>query len=103
MAAALALVSSRTTTDTPTRILIQTHKGARQVDMIEADTEVPLISMALAGDYRLVGMIDTRGPYGTQASAEIDVIWRGRRQTLTGAVVTLLDGPDLILPFGALE
>jgi hypothetical protein len=103
MAAALALVSSLPTTSAPSRILVQTPNGARQVEFIETDTAVPLISMALRGTYRLKGIVDTRGPYGTQASAEIDVIWRGQRRTLTGAVVTLSEGPDLVLPLDALE
>jgi hypothetical protein len=99
---ALAVVADNTGRITNTRVLVSTPTGARQVSAAEADVTVPLISLILSDAYRPRGVIDTNSQYGIQPAAELTYIWRGEKKRLVGALLPLVDGPDLVLPLGTL-
>jgi hypothetical protein len=85
------------------RLLVIGRGGRRQIDVEERDVPLPLIGFALSGFYELGGFIETGTGYGTQVSATLSFLWLGRKRRITGAVVPLVDGPDLVIPIGLLE
>lgn len=73
-----------------------------QVKIREADVPVPLISLRLTRFYQLGNVINA-GIYGPQIAAEITLSYKGKTLSILGAAMTLLDGDDLVLPFGILS
>lgn len=81
--------------DHPTKIITVDYRAI----------QVPLISLLIA-EYCEVGlmMIDSESEYGRQIRGRIEVLHKGRRIKLTGAIVPLVGCPaQLLLPVGFLE
>lgn len=84
------------------RLIVVLGGKTIQIEAIEKETPTALIGLALSGFYTLGGLIETHTGYGVQVSGELTFLWRGSTRTITGAVVPLISGPDLVLPFGTL-
>jgi hypothetical protein len=84
-------------------LLVIKSGAAKHVTAIERDVPVPLIGLALHDFYTLGDLIDAGAEYGTQVSARITFLRFGRPQEISGAVVGLVGGPDIVLPLGTLN
>jgi hypothetical protein len=86
------------------RLLVVKEGGAKLVRVAERAVSVPLISLLLGAAYCELGaMIETGDDYGLQVSAKVYILHRGVKRSLVGAIVPLVDGPDLVLPLGFLK
>lgn len=67
------------------------------------EISVPLIGLKCASYYHPLGALMYAGEdYGFQPAVLLDVIWRGRKITLTGPAVIIEDELGIILPNGVL-
>jgi hypothetical protein len=81
-------------------LLVVAAAGRKRVIVEERDVPVPLIDLALADFYTLSNLIDAGEKYGMQMAALLPYIWQGERRYLRGAVVALLTGASVVVPFG---
>jgi hypothetical protein len=86
--------------ETPGKLLILAGKDRLRVTLEERDTPVPLISLLLHEHYTLDQLIDAGERLGVQMAARLPYIWADRRHVMRGAVVPLLGGPLVAVPFG---
>jgi hypothetical protein len=103
---ALKLVSETPTHYAPARLLaVGDGKPARVITTATRDIPLPLISLLLAEYcvFLLGPLVDTGTDYGQQITARLDVLTRGVRRSIVGAIVPLVGLPDLLLPVGFLE
>jgi hypothetical protein len=101
---ALKIVSETATTPIPSRLLaVSDRLPPRVITTAARDIPLPLISLLLVEYCVLGALVETGTDYGTQISARLDVLARGVRRTIAGALVPLVGLPDLLLPVGFLE
>jgi hypothetical protein len=85
---------------TPRKLLIPTRNDRLSVTVEERDIPVALISLLLHDHYALDQLIHAGDRFGIQMSALLPYLWEGRRRVMRGAVVPLLRGPLIAVPFG---